>query len=114
GTLPSVTFVEGSDLDGGVSPDEDPPADFEVGQAMVADIVGAVLTSPQWPSTALFLSYDEQGGLYDHVPPPAACSPDDIAPMIDFDHPDLTVPALPQPTVDQAKHDACAAKYPPN
>ena len=83
GTLPAVTFVEGSDLHGGVSPDEDPPADFEVGQAMVASIVDAVTTSPQWPRAALFVSYDEQGGLYDHVVPPAACPPDDLAPMID-------------------------------
>jgi phospholipase C len=30
----------------------------------------------------MLISYDEQGGLYDHVPPPAACAPDDIAPVL--------------------------------
>ncbi len=101
GQLPSVAFVEGSDLHGGVSPDEDPPADYEVGQAMVASIVSAVTSSPSWPHAALFLSYDEQGGLYDHVVPPSACPPDDLAPMIDaggfdakFDQLGLRVPLI--------------------
>ena len=82
GTLPQVTFVEGTDMAGGVSPDEDPPADMQVGQQMVSQIVGAVTSSPLWPHSALFLSYDEQGGLYDHVPPPPACIPDDTPPDV--------------------------------
>jgi phospholipase C len=82
GTLPKVTIVEGSDLMGGISPDEDPPADIQIGQAMVARIVDAVMTSPHWKDAALFLSYDEQGGLYDHVVPPKACVPDDLAPQL--------------------------------
>jgi phospholipase C len=85
GNLPQVTFVEGSDLQGGASPDEDPPGDIEVGQQMVAGIVDAVMSSPLWPHTVMFLSYDEQGGFYDHVPPPAACAPDDTPPMIGSD-----------------------------
>ena len=88
GTLPQVTFVEGTDVAGGVSPDEDPPADMQVGQQMVSQIVSAVTSSPLWPNSALFLSYDEQGGLYDHVPPQPACVPDDIPPNLvagDFD-----------------------------
>lgn len=75
-----MTFVEGTDEAGGGSPDEDPPADFQFGQAMVAYIVNSVITSPDWNRTALFFSYDEQGGLYDHVVPPSACPPDDYAP----------------------------------
>ena len=101
GRLPSVTFVEGSDLKGGVSPDEDPPADLEVGQAMVAGIVAAVTGSPQWPHAALFLSYDEQGGFYDHVVPPTACVPDATPPAIEpggfaaqFDQLGLRVPLI--------------------
>ena len=101
GTLPSVTFVEGSDMQAGISPDEDPPADFEVGQAMVASIVTALTASPQWSSSALFLSYDEQGGFYDHVVPPMACAPDDYTPQIGptdaqgaFDQYGLRVPLI--------------------
>ncbi len=85
GVLPAVTFVEGSDRAGGASPDEDPPADFQVGQAFSAGITNAVLTSPQWKSSALILSYDEQGGLYDHVAPPPACAPDGYAPQLGSD-----------------------------
>jgi phospholipase C len=82
GTLAPVVFVEATDMSGGASPDEDPPADFQLGQAFVANIVNSVTTSPLWPHTAMFLSYDEQGGLYDHVPPPPACVPDDFAPQL--------------------------------
>jgi phospholipase C len=101
GTLPQVVFVEGSDLKGGVSPDEDPPADPQVGEAMVKRIVDAVMGSPQWPHAAVFLSYDEQGGFYDHVPPQPACAPDDFAPELDsggfaagFDQTGLRVPMV--------------------
>ena len=101
GVLPHVVFVEGSDLLGGKSPDEDPPADFQVGEAMVASIVNAVLTSPQWPHAALFITYDEQGGFYDHVPPQPACAPDDTPPDVGsngvqagFDETGLRVPLI--------------------
>src|SRR5262249_1936722 len=65
-----------------ISHNEDPPADPEVGQQMVASIVDAVMHSPQWPHAAIFITYDEQGGFYDHVPPPTACVPDDIPPDV--------------------------------
>jgi phospholipase C len=101
GTLPSVTMVEGSDRQGGVSPNEDPPADMQVGVAMVSRITHAVMCSPLWPHAALFLTWDEQGGLYDHVVPPAACVPDDIAPVLapgdvqaQFDQYGLRVPLM--------------------
>ena len=35
-----------------------------------------------WKRTALIISYDEHGGYYDHVPPPAALVPDSVAPML--------------------------------
>ena len=40
------------------------------------------MRAPTWKSTALFLTYDEHGGDYDHVPPPRAIKPDSIAPML--------------------------------
>ena len=33
---------------------------------------------PAWESTLLIWIYDEHGGYYDHVPPPAAVAPDDV------------------------------------
>ncbi len=83
GTLPHVAFLDphigdqGPDRD-----DEHPPADIQIGQKFVSDVVHALFKSPQWAHTALFATYDEHGGFYDHVAPPAACAPDKIAPKV--------------------------------
>jgi phospholipase C len=45
------------------------------GQALVLDVYHALRSSPQWEQSLLIVTYDEHGGIYDHVPPPAA--PDD-------------------------------------
>lgn len=82
GLLPSVSWVEASDFNGGVSPAEEPPCDPQVGESFVESVVRALVAAPQWPSSALFITWDEGGGLYDHVDPPAACVPDGIAPLI--------------------------------
>jgi phospholipase C len=82
GTLPSVSFVEGSDGSKTypIAVDEHPPAYNAIGQTFLAKVVQSVMTSPQWAHTALFITYDEAGGLYDHVTPPAAVAPDDFPP----------------------------------
>ncbi len=49
----------------------------------MARIVNALFQSPQWRRAALFLTYDEHGGFWDHVPPPPACVPDNIPPMLE-------------------------------
>jgi phospholipase C len=56
--------------------------DISVGEAYAARIIGAVLSSPNWSTTAMFLVYDEHGGWYDHVPPQPAIPPDDVLPEI--------------------------------
>jgi phospholipase C len=80
GTLPAVSIFEPqfASTDMGVREDEHPPGDMQVGQALVARVVNALMQSPNWKSSALFLTYDEHGGLYDHVPPPEACAPDEF------------------------------------
>jgi phospholipase C len=72
GTLPALTFVDPGFLgeDQGTSGDEHPLADIRVGQAYMADIVHAFMSSPQWKRGALFIVYDEWGGFFDHVVPP--------------------------------------------
>jgi phospholipase C len=86
GTLPHVVFLDGSDGDGsGFDPtqtDEHPPSNMQVGQAFVARATAALMRSPQWGKSVLFLTYDEHGGLWDHVPPPAACPPDSTPPEL--------------------------------
>jgi phospholipase C len=59
---------------------EEDPQDMYWGEIWAYGIVQAVLKSPQWARTLLVYVYDEHGGYYDHVPPPAAIPPDDIAP----------------------------------
>jgi phospholipase C len=83
GTLPQVAFIDPRFVGTpNQESDEHPPANVQVGQAFVADVVRALLESPLWPRAALFVTYDEHGGYYDHVPPPLACVPDDIPPDI--------------------------------
>jgi phospholipase C len=83
GKLPAVSLVDPllgeEDYDRN---DEHPPAIATIGQAFVADLVDTLTKSPNWPRSAMFITYDEHGGLYDHVVPPPACPPDDIAPML--------------------------------
>ena len=55
--------------------DEHPPANVQVGEKFTHDVMQALVNSPNWSSSAMFLTYDEHGGYYDHVAPPAAPSP---------------------------------------
>jgi len=80
--LPQVVFLESS-FTGNPSGDEHPPSDFQVGQASVAMRIDAFLQSKYWADSVLFLTYDENGGFFDHLPPPEACIPDDIPPMLE-------------------------------
>ena len=100
GTLPQVAFIEAS-FEGKADSetDEHPPADIQLGQEFVSRHVQTLIHSPQWSSSALFITYDEHGGLYDHVPPPAACAPDDTAPRLNpelggFDRLGFRVPVI--------------------
>jgi len=65
GSLPAVSWVVPN---GTVS--EHPPASIGAGQAWVTRLVNAAMTGPDWTSTAIFLSWDDWGGFYDHVVPP--------------------------------------------
>jgi phospholipase C len=66
GTLPAVSWVTPS------GPDSDhPPASVHRGQAYVTALINAAMKSPDWESTAIFLAWDDWGGFYDHVVPPA-------------------------------------------
>jgi len=102
GTLPDVAFVdphigaEAFDQD-----DEHPPATPFAGQAFAAKVIDALQKSPNWSSSALFFTYDEHGGLWDHMPPPEACPPGDFPadvepgdPPGDFDRYGIRVPMI--------------------
>jgi phospholipase C len=53
------------------SNDDHPPADVKAGQDLVLEIYNALRNSPNWDKTLFVIFYDEHGGFYDHVPPPA-------------------------------------------
>lgn len=65
--LPAFAFIEA----GYGNNDEHPGSGQSIllGEAQVANIVNSFMTSPAWANSAFFLSYDEGGGPYDHVPP---------------------------------------------
>lgn len=73
GTLPNVCFVEPAFAgeDEGTSSDDHPHADIRSGERFMHQIYTAVTQSPAWESTVLVFNYDEWGGFYDHVAPPA-------------------------------------------
>jgi phospholipase C len=79
GTLPNFAWVE-STIGGTKATDEHPPANVQLGQRFVANVAAALFASPNWQKSALFWTYDEHGGFFDHVKPPSACVPDNIAP----------------------------------
>jgi phospholipase C len=103
GTLPQVSFVDpefgvvtevGSllaqspaatglgDIIETLGGDEENPQDMYYGETWAYSILQAVMNSPSWPRTLLIYTYDEHGGYYDHVPPPAAIAPDNIPPEL--------------------------------
>jgi phospholipase C len=65
GRLPAVVW-----LAPGNRYSEHPPGRVSAGQAYVTGIVNAVMRSPYWNSAAIFVSWDDWGGFYDHVVPP--------------------------------------------
>ena len=67
GTLPAFSFVRP-----GVDYSTEPPEDVSQGDAWVGQLVNAVAHSKYWASTAIFVSYDESGGFWDHVAPAAS------------------------------------------
>lgn len=82
GNLPEYSFVEPNysdhDTDSGeeIASDQHPDHNIQAGELFIASVYNAIKQNPNlWASTALLIVYDEHGGIYDHVVPPA-CTPD--------------------------------------
>jgi phospholipase C len=78
GRLPQFTFLDPNYT----TTSQENPQDIQVGERFIAEVVNALMRAPSWRHTALFITYDEHGGYYDHVPPPRAIKPDSIPPVI--------------------------------
>jgi phospholipase C len=77
GTLPAYTFLEPSWDSSGNS--QHPNYDVALGEQLIHDVYEALRGGPGWPQTLLVITYDEHGGLFDHVPPPWGAVPPDAS-----------------------------------
>jgi phospholipase C len=77
GLLPDYSFVEPNfsdhDSDDGeeVASDQHPDHDVQAGEQLIAEVYTHIKNGPNWANTALLVVYDEHGGIFDHVAPPA-------------------------------------------
>jgi phospholipase C len=84
GTLPQVAQIEpASDagLDEHPSTSDSVPSNIQLGAKYVSSLINELMASTSWKDSAFILTYDEFGGLYDHVSPQPAASPDGIQPV---------------------------------
>ena len=91
--LPELSILD-PNFSGSGQEDEHPPTNMQKGQQLSASILGALMSHPNvWQKTVFIQTYDEHGGYYDHVVPPAACVPDgNIPPDYAFDRLGVRVP----------------------
>jgi phospholipase C len=109
GTLPDYSVFEPNyndhDGDNGaeLASDQHPDHHVQAGERFIASVYNAIRGNPDlWKSTALLVVYDEHGGIYDHVPPPACMKDGFVAQPNDtqtgrpfeFDRLGVRVPAI--------------------
>jgi phospholipase C len=84
GTLAQYSFLEPSW--GSTGNSQHPNYDVALGEALIQQVYEAVRSGPGWDQTLLIITYDEHGGLYDHVSPPTnAVAPDNSVGEFGFD-----------------------------
>jgi len=80
--LPQVVFIERATATG---LDEHPLYNIQSGAVLVEQMINALFNSPAWPDSVFILTYDEGGGLFDHVPPILVAPPDDLTSPTDVE-----------------------------
>ncbi|MGN6298264.1 MAG: alkaline phosphatase family protein [Ginsengibacter sp.] len=68
--FPSVVFIEPDYIDVPPGADDHVPSDIKKGQKFIAQVIKELQQSGIWEKTLLIITYDENGGFYDHVMPP--------------------------------------------
>jgi len=99
GNLPAYSFIEPRYFSSSplqlIPNDEHPPHNVHYGEQLIATVYNALRSGPNWHQTLFILTYDEHGGCFDHVPPPAAAAPGGPAPDgFAFDRYGVRVPAV--------------------
>jgi phospholipase C len=83
-TLPQVAIIEpatAAGLDEHASSYDGRATNIQWGAKYAASIINALMQSPAWKDSVFIFTYDEYGGLYDHVAPQPTVSPDGIKPV---------------------------------
>ena len=94
GDLPAYVFIEPAYF-GTEENDQHPPHDVLRGDALIARVYNALRANPAlFRDTMLVVLYDEHGGFYDHLPPPATVAPDALVATFAFDRLGVRVPAV--------------------
>ena len=97
GDLPAYSFIEPRyfTLFTELPNDQHPPHNAALGDQLIADVYNALRSGPAWKKTLLVVIYDEHGGCYDHVPPPAAKPPGaTVTAPFNFDRYGVRIPAV--------------------
>jgi phospholipase C len=99
GNLPAYSFIEpryfADPVTRKMPNDQHPPHNVSYGESLIASVYNAVRGGPGWQNTLLVITYDEHGGCYDHVVPPAATPPGGPSPDgFDFSSYGVRVPAV--------------------
>ncbi len=99
GQLPNYSFIEpryfSDPVLGHMPNDQHPPHNVGYGERLIANVYNDLRQGPGWNRTLFIITYDEHGGLYDHVPPPATVAPDERTPDgVVFNRYGVRVPAV--------------------
>jgi phospholipase C len=95
GTLPAYSFLEPGW--GSTGNSQHPNYDVSLGEHLIQAVYSALRGGPAWDQTLLIITYDEHGGLYDHLPPPSGAVPPDNSPGefgFDFTRFGVRIPAV--------------------
>ncbi len=102
GTLPPFSIIDPDFL----TNDDHPSHNIQLGQALIATLLTAVMQSPQWSRTLFVITYDEHGGFYDHVAPPRLLDDNPDFAQVGFRVPTLLIgPTVRKGFVDSTQYD---------
>lgn len=87
-------YETGTDFAGLQGNDYHPPAWIGPAEYELNNLYNALRSSKQWPSMLFIITFDEHGGLWDHVPPTATKAPDDNTSLFDFQTLGVRVPTI--------------------